>query len=137
MKATRITLSSALRLLVVLSCSCSAYSQNAIFTYQGRLQDHGVPANGVYGMTFLLTDAATGGTALDNLIIPSITVSNGLFTTPLSFDPTLFDGTPRWLDISVQTNGGLLQTISPRQRITAAPYAIMANSASNLLGKLP
>jgi hypothetical protein len=88
-------------------------------------------------MNFLLTDAPTSGIALGNVGIPSVTISNGLFTVPLSFDPGVFDGTDRWLEISVQTNGGFLQTISPRQRITPSPYAIMANSASNLLGNLP
>jgi hypothetical protein len=63
-------------------------------------------------------------------------VSNGLFTTPLDFG-NQFDGTPRWLEISVQKNGGSFTTLAPRQQILPTPYAIMANSASNLLGTLP
>src|SRR5207249_8464707 len=38
----------------------------------------------------------------------------------------------RWLEVGVRTNGGgAFTTLSPRQRITAAPYAI---TASNLAG---
>jgi hypothetical protein len=59
-----------------------------------------------------------------------------LFTVPLDFG-SVFDGTPRWLQISVQTNGGSLTTLAPCQPILPAPYAMMANSAGNLLGTLP
>src|SRR5207244_4045314 len=64
----------------------SAFAQGTTFTYQGRLNDGGSPANGTnYGMLFHLYDAATGGTSLGNLGIVSVTVSNGLFTVPLDF----------------------------------------------------
>ncbi len=111
--------------------------QGTVFTYQGRLNDNGQPANGTnYGMAFYLYDAPTNGNVLGNLGIVSVSVSNGLFTVPLNFD-NVFDGGPRWLEISVQKNGGGFTTLAPRQQILPAPYAIMANSASNLLGMLP
>jgi hypothetical protein len=113
------------------------HAQGTVFTYQGQLNDGGQPANGTnYGMVFYLYDAPTNGNALGNLGIVSVTVSNGLFTTPLSFG-SVFDGNPRWLEISVQKGGGGFTTLSPRQLLTPTPYAIMANSASNLLGALP
>src|ERR1035437_848703 len=119
----------------------TAHAQGAAFTYQGRLNDGGSPANGTnYGMVFYLYDAPTNGNLLGNEGIASVTASNGLFTVPLSFESVfgnVFDGNPRWLEITVQTNGSGFTTLSPRQQITPTPYAIMANSASNLLGTLP
>ena len=115
----------------------SAGAQGTVFSYEGRLSDGGQPANGTnYGMVFYLFDAATNGTVLGNFGVASVAVSNGLFSTPLNFG-SQFDGTPRWLEITVQKNGGSFTTLSPRQQILAVPYAIMANSASNLLGTLP
>ncbi len=101
-------------------------AQGTIFTYQGRLNDGGQPANGTnYGMLFYLYDAPTGGSLVGNLGIVSVTVSNGLFTVPLNFDH-VFDGNPRWLEINVQKNGGSYSTLTPRQPLRPTPYAITA-----------
>jgi hypothetical protein len=128
--------------LALLAGVYRATAQGTVFTYQGQFTDGGQPANGTnYGMVFYLYDAPTSGNLLGNLGIPSVTVSNGLFTTSLDFG-NVFDGTPRWLEISVQKNGGAFTTLSPRQPILPVPYAIFANTASNLsgtvsLGQLP
>jgi hypothetical protein len=115
----------------------TARAQGTAFTYQGRLNDGGTPANGTnYGMVFYLYDAQTNGNLLGNVGIPVVSVSNGLFIVPLNFS-NVFDGNPRWLEINVQKNGGSFTTLVPRQQLTPTPYAIMANSASNLLGALP
>jgi len=115
----------------------TAFAQGTAFTYQGRLNDGGQPANGTnYGMVFYLYNVPTGGTALGNLGIVSVTVSNGLFTTPLDFG-NQFDGTPRWLEISVQKNGGSFTTLAPRQQVLPTPYAILAGTAGGLSGTLP
>ena len=82
---------------------------------------------------FYLYDAPAGRTVLGNLGIVSVTVSNGLFTTPLDFG-NAFDGNPRWLEIRVQKNGGAFTTLSPRQPVLPVPYAIFATTASNLSG---
>ena len=37
-------------------------AQTTQFTYQGKLSESGVPANGTYEMQFKLFDALTGGT---------------------------------------------------------------------------
>jgi hypothetical protein len=82
----------------------------------------GVSGNPVGGP---LTNAATA-------------VTNGLFTVTLDFGPGVFTGPPRWLELDVRTNGsGAFTTLLPRQQILPTPYAIMANTASNLLGTLP
>jgi hypothetical protein len=42
----------------------NAASPSTAFTYQGRLLDNGVAANGLYDLQFTNYDAATGGNAL-------------------------------------------------------------------------
>ncbi len=115
-----------------------AFAQVTAFTYQGRLNDRGNPANGTYDLSFSVFSQANGGNAATGPLTNSATtVSNGIFTVTLDFGG-IFTGTNYWLDISVRTNGnGTFFELDPRQQILPAPYAIMANSASNLLGVLP
>jgi hypothetical protein len=116
----------------------SLRAQGTAFTYQGRLNDGGAPANGGYDLTFALFNTNVTGTALTGALTNNgTTVSNGLFTVTLDFS-NRFDGTPRWLEIGVRTNGASgFTTLSPRQPLTPTPYAIFANTASNLSGTLP
>lgn len=112
-------------------------AQGTVFNYQGRLNDGANLANGTnYGMVFYLYDAPTNGNLLGNVPVASVTASNGLFSTPLDFG-NAFTGSPRWLEIAVQKNGGGFTTLVPRQSVLPTPYAIMAGSASNLVGTLP
>ena len=56
----------------------------------------------------------------------------------LNFGPGIFSGTNYWLQIAVRPNGpGSFTALSPRQPLLPVPYAIFANTASNLLGILP
>lgn len=118
--------------LVWTSTLCSAPLISS-FTYQGRLLQGSTPASGDYGMIFYLYDAPTNGTSLANVILPSVPVSNGVFTVLLSFGPEAFDGSARWLEITIQTNGGPFTVLTPRQPITATPYALHALSAAGLM----
>jgi hypothetical protein len=58
-------------------------------------------------------------------------VTNGLFNVALDFGPAAFDGSARWLDIGVRTNGSGADyaALTPRQPITPTPYAIHAANA--------
>lgn len=95
------------------------------FTYQGRLQQDGHPANGSYDLTFALYDAATGGNMIGTeQAEPQFPVTDGLFTVDLAF-PAAFDGQQRWLEVSI--NG---QPLSPRQAIATAPVAQYALSGN-------
>jgi photosystem II stability/assembly factor-like uncharacterized protein len=118
--------------------TCSA--QGTAFMYQGRLNDSGSPANGNYDLRFRVYDAVTDGNPVSLALTNSPTaVSNGLFAVNLDFGPGIFTGLNRWLDIGVRTNGSTSAFIilSPRQLLTPVPYAIFANTASNLSGSLP
>ncbi|HWX18873.1 MAG TPA: tail fiber domain-containing protein [Candidatus Binatia bacterium] len=116
------------------------FAQGTAFTYQGRLNDGGNPANGTYDLRFAIYDSTNSpGILIAGPLTNSATaVSNGLFTVLLDFGTGVFIGPSRWLDIAVRTNGGAaFVSLSPGQPLTPAPYAIMANSASNLVGTLP
>lgn len=96
-------------------------AQGSAFTYQGRLTDNAAPANGVYDLQFALYGAASGGSAVAGpLDVPAIPVSNGLFTVTLDFGSAVFDGSVRWLELGVRTNGslGAYSLLTPRQELT-------------------
>jgi len=107
-------------------------AQGTAFTYQGRLNDGANVANGTYDLTFALFNVVSGAGQLGNTFTNSTTtVSNGLFTVVLDFGVN-FPGADRWLEIGVRTNSnGLFSTLSPRQKITPAPYAILAGSVGS------
>jgi len=100
------------------------------FTYQGYLTDAGQPANGNYDFKFDLYDVDTGGTSLGTVTLDSVPVTNGYLTVELDFGTGVFNGEARWLAIGVRLPGEPSYTIlTPRQALTAAPYATYASSA--------
>ena len=109
--------------------------------YQGQLGDGGSPANGNYDLRFTIYDSTNipGNVVVGPLTNSATAVSNGLFTVSLDFGAGVFTGPARWLDIGVRTNGSVnaFTILSPRQMLTPVPYAIFANTASNLSGTLP
>ncbi len=95
-------------------------------TYQGELRQSGNPVNGTADFRFRLYSADTGGSQLG----PEIPITNGAlaggrFTVSLDFGGTAFGSDARWLEIDVRSpaGAGVFVTLSPRQRLTAAPVA--------------
>lgn len=128
-----------LALLAVGSGAGRASAQGTAFTYQGQILDTSVPANGAYDLTFSLFNAGGDGSQVGvtftNLATP---ITDGRFTLTLDFGPGAFNGAARWLQIGVRTNGaGGFAALEPRQALLPAPYAILASTASNLIGSLP
>lgn len=107
-------------------------AQTSTFTYQGRLNDNGSPANGIYDLRFTIYDAVTNGTAVSSVVTKAATVvSNGLFTAQLNFGSAPFNGSARWLEIAARTNGGVAWiTLSPLRPLTSTPYAIQSANAA-------
>lgn len=96
------------------------------FTYQGRLTSGGAPVNGPCDFQFSLFDAASAGTQIGSTqTAGDISVTNGLFTVALDFGGGAFNGLARWLEIGVRcpAGSGSYTPLSPRQALTAAPYA--------------
>jgi len=119
--------------VLISALAANLHAQGTAFTYQGRLQDGGSAANGAYDLSFSLYDAGTNGTIIAGPLTNSATaVSNGAFTVTLDFGD-VFAGASLWLQIAVRTNGAAnFITLTPRQPLTPAPYAIFANTASTV-----
>jgi hypothetical protein len=118
------------------SATGSLFGQGTVLTYQGRLTQGGQPADGTYDLRFTLMDSVTLGNVIAGPITNASTmVSSGMFTAPLSFPASAFDGSQRWVEIGVRTNGStnVYTTLFPRQPITWAPYAFFASNAGTAL----
>ncbi len=134
-----------------------ALAQDTVLTYQGQVLDNGTNFNGPGQFKFALVTSTSSSTYVtywsnDGTSVagsePSaavgVSVSKGLFTVVLG-DTTLAHMTalPRSvfttqpnLQLRIWFNDGVsgFAALSPLQNLTPAPYAVMANSAINLLG---
>jgi hypothetical protein len=118
-------------LMVVLSAGAT-FGQTSGFTYQGRLTDGGMPANGNYDLQFALFDAVDGTNQIGQTkIVSSVAVSGGVFTVALDFGASAFPGANRFLEISARPSGAAAFTLlTPRQPLTSTPYAVRSVNAS-------
>ncbi len=125
-----------LSLLIFLTCSVFTHAQSTSFTYQGKLTDANVAANGTYDMQFRLFDnpAAGQGTQQGMTITnPNVQATNGIFTTNLDFGSTVFAaGASVYLEVSMRLAGnvGGYTALAPRQQIASAPYSIQSLNAT-------
>jgi hypothetical protein len=101
------------------------------FTYQGQLKVSDAPYTGTCDVKFGLYDALTGGTQVGILTKTAMPVAEGLFTVQLDYGTGKFEGDARWLEMSVRcpSGSGTYQILSPRQALTAAPYALHSKGA--------
>ena len=123
--------------IMLISGTASASPQFASngtgFTYQGKLIDGGVPANGTYDFQFRLFDALISGNQVGSTITqPGVTVTNGLFTVQLDFG-NVFNGTALYLEIGVRpgSSSGSYTTLSPLQPLSPTPYALYTTQSGN------
>ncbi len=127
----RTILTFALSMIASFSTLAGGTPQGSVFTYQGVLREGGAPANGAHHLRFQLWDALSGGSQVGaNVDHPALSVVDGLFTADLDFGLLAFDGSARWLQVQVITDGGTTITpLSPRQALSPAPYALFALAA--------
>ena len=124
-------LSRVLACLLAASTPALATSVGSAFTYQGNLDFNGSPASGNFDFQFVLYTAATAGTALDTITLTSQTVTGGLINASLDFTEIPFNGQALWIEVHVRPAGsGTYTTLTPRQSITATPYALFALSGN-------
>jgi hypothetical protein len=122
-----------LSVMIFFPIALSAQAVNTVFTYQGELVVNGSPANGNYDMAFDAYDMLTGGSSLLLFgadIHTNVTVTNGIFTiSDVDFGNLVFTGgADTWIELAVKpVSSGTYNTLSPRQKITSAPYAIKAD----------
>jgi hypothetical protein len=121
-----------------------AIAANTAFTYQGQLKQDGVPANGDFDFRFTLFSTVLPGVFGGPACLQRVHVAEGLFTAKIDFGSDPFGGLPMEMQIDVKpfTQSEILDCVShtipdpftsltPRQPLTPAPYAIHALSAPN------
>ncbi|MFN3975082.1 MAG: hypothetical protein ACK4K2_07430, partial [Dehalococcoidia bacterium] len=64
--------------------------------------------------------------------VNNLAVANGLFTALLDFGMAPFNGEGRWLEVGVRcpAGSGGFTVLTPRQGLTAVPYALWAASGA-------
>ncbi|MFH1418538.1 MAG: hypothetical protein ABII12_09680, partial [Planctomycetota bacterium] len=106
-------------------------------TYQGQLKLDGLPITDTCSFEFSLWDGPGQGEPGMQIgatqYVYDHPMVNGLFTVLLNaggeFGPDAFNGQPRWLEITVTVGEGTPVTLSPRQSVTPAPYAVYSDGA--------
>jgi len=102
------------------------------FSYQGRLEMDGLPANGRFDFAFQLhADAKEDAPVCGPFLVEAVPVADGVFTVlinPECANSPAFDGQPRWLEMQVREANGndSYLPLAPRQLVTPAPYAHFA-----------
>lgn len=122
------------------AAAVAADPMGSAFTYQGRLDVMGQPANGTFDMRFELAFDDNGDSALGVLHHDDVVVIDGLFSVELGFYNELFNGNDRWLLMSVRPgshdNGNHAEAsytpLLPWQSIRPTPLALYAERAGGL-----
>jgi len=120
-------------LLTIVFSGGAALGQGSGFTYQGRLNDGGAPANGNYDLQIALFDSGTGGLQIGQTqTFTNVVATGGVFTVTLDFGPAAFPGAARFLEISTRpSGGGTFTLLLPRQPIGSTPYAVRSLNATS------
>ena len=127
------SLQAALTSTAVVSGSTTVVVAADPISYQGRLSDSGSPASGSYDFQFTLKDAASAGNTLGEAIKLTLSVQSGVFSASLSWSPSLFPGSARWIEVRVRptpsSGSAVSESEAPyavleRQRIQTTPYAL-------------
>ena len=109
------------------------------FNYQGQVADDaGEPIDGACDLRFGLHDALTGGAKVGEVTKGNQPVADGLFAVQLDFG-SAFKGDARWLEIAVRcpAGSGDYTTLSPRQEVSAVPYALSVRPGARIEGSVP
>lgn len=118
-------------------------AQTSSWTFQGKLTDTMVDANGPYDFTFKLYDSLANGAQIGtDFVVNDTNVANGIFTVQLDFGSAAFtNGAARFIEIHVRPGAstGAFTTLAPRQEIKSSPFAIKSQKASDAdnLGSVP
>ena len=131
-KKRTVTIFMSILLLLLLTAACG-YNYPT-FSHQGRLLTAaGKPVNGNRTITYKLYHDATGGSPVYTQN-KTVRVTNGYFNSDFGasdVDPKIF-AEQTWLEIVV--NG---ETLKPRQKLRAAPYATSLVSGAAIVGSEP
>lgn len=108
--------------------STTALAQGTAITYQGQLKVSGAPVNSATDMQFSLWTTASGGTQVGTTITSlNVSVTNGLFTTPIDFGVNPYTSSQNlFLQIAVRNpaGGGAYVPMGSRQLLTPSPFSL-------------
>ncbi|MFM9996911.1 MAG: hypothetical protein ACKVU4_14055 [Phycisphaerales bacterium] len=117
---------------VAAALAAEALAQSPVgtsFTYQGELRSAGQPVQGSIDLRLRLFDAPTAGIQIGTeQTINSVALTAGRFGVAPDFGAGAFSQDARFLEIDIRSpaGSGSFVTLSPRQRISAAPVAQFA-----------
>ncbi len=133
MKHLHVMIGSAFGGLMLLTMAVHGAPLESAFTYQGALNVQGSPATGTYDLVFEIFDDPSAGVQRGSTqIVEDVLVEEGIFTLELNYGFEPFAGDQLWLDISVRegTSSGGFTNLLPRQKLTATPYALHAETVA-------
>ncbi|HEY0556578.1 MAG TPA: hypothetical protein VGG20_20150, partial [Thermoanaerobaculia bacterium] len=113
-------------------------SEPVQFIFQGKLEELGQPAQRACDFVFRLFAQGDGGLPVGpSLSVNDLAVRDGSFAVNLDFGAARLPGGEVWLEVAVRNHDltGSFTTLSPRQRLTGTPYAILTQAGDwNLIG---
>jgi hypothetical protein len=104
------------------------------FTYQGQLRNAGQLVSGPVDLRITLWDSDTAGSQVGSAnSFNAMQLTDGRFACGLNFGTAAFDGSNRWIQVEFRNPAGSGQylALSPRDKITATPYALYALNGAN------
>ncbi len=121
-----------LLILVILGVArqSSAQTLTKQFTYQGYLENNGVPYTGTADVNFGLYPQLSGGSLRDQVTVSNVQVTKGVFSALVNFGETdlfgaqIYDGRELYLQVAVIVGAAPPVTLTPRQLIQPAPIAL-------------
>lgn len=102
-----------------------------LLTYQGRLKEAGSPVTGARQVQIHLCDAETAGTCAGTGEQP-VAVTNALFRTTFTVPASVNLNLGSWW-LEVRLGAGGTTILTPRERLSSAPYALAVSTAAGLL----
>lgn len=138
----RISPPTLIALAIALACGQQALASS--FSYEGRLDDAGQPASGLYDIQITPFAAASDGSQLGSTItFPGVKVSDGRFQ--LEFDAPVEDSAEAWLQLAVRDVKSAGTFVNFPDRVKATSSALIGqcwsstgdagtNQAVNFLG---
>lgn len=105
---------------ILLALSSPSFAMSTAFTYQGTLEEFGLPANGRYDFQFELLDQQA-------IVLEDVAVSNGVFTVELDFGSAI-NVSDYQLAIGVRPGNatGAFNLLAPNTPIRPVPQAQVA-----------
>jgi hypothetical protein len=117
--------------------STAANAISTAFAYQGSLHNSLGAITGSCDLRLSLYAQASGGGAVAGPVtLNGADVQDGIFSVQVDFGAGVFIGDNRWLETEVRcpSGQGAFATLTPRQAINPAPYALYAADARQSLG---